>query len=129
MAESSEIPADRGPPVLERLPHSRRLRRTTRLVGIPGLIAARKAAVEAVIAALRHLAEVGHMAAEVRRMEAVDPAAGANTASRNPWAATPSAACLITIFPRPGRATFSTGPIFTFIHGTSTGMKRPHDGR
>ena len=61
MAESpagSEISVDRGPAVLARLPHSRRLRRTTRLVGIPGTIALRKVEAEAATAALRRLAAV-----------------------------------------------------------------------
>ena len=107
MAEGSEVSVDRGPAVLERLHLSKLLRRTTRRVGIPGIIVARKVAAEADIAALRHLAVVHSMAE-------VDPTAEVNTASWQPVGGNLPAAYLITIFPRPGSATFSTGPIFMF---------------
>jgi len=90
VAESSaglEISADHGPAGLARLPRSRQLRRTTRPAVIPDTIALRKAAeavafkaaVEAAIAALRHLAAVAvdRMAAVVGRLAAADLTAGA----------------------------------------------------
>ncbi len=102
MAESPGISADRGPVGLARLPHSRRLQRTARLAEIPVLIALRKA-VAADIAELLHPAAVGRMAVAAAEptVVAADPTTVATADSRP-----------ITIFPRPGRATFSTGPIF-----------------
>jgi hypothetical protein len=79
-----------------------------RLVEIPDIIALRKVA--AVIAVVRHRAVVG-------RMVAADPTAEANTGSWNPR---PQRLRFITIFPRPGSATFSNGPIFIFTNSQPT---------
>src|SRR5579872_7057940 len=79
-------PMAEGSAVLERLPHSRRLRRTVRLVEILGIAALRKA-VEAVIARLRHLVVAHPVAAEAAHLTvAVDPTAEANIVSRDPSA-------------------------------------------
>ena len=68
--------------VSERLPLSRRLRRTTHPVEIPDLIARRKVAAEAAaIAELRHPAVARNMAA-VRLTAVVDLTAGTTADSR-----------------------------------------------
>jgi len=70
----SEISAEHGPAVLARLPRSRGLLPTARLVETPGIIARRKAAeAVVVIAALRRLA-AGHrtVVAAVRLTVAAD---------------------------------------------------------
>ena len=53
---------------MARLPPDRRLRRTARLVEILVIVALRKAAAEAVTAALRHLAAAGRTAVAADRM-------------------------------------------------------------
>ena len=70
---------------MARLRRSMRLRRIVRLVEIPRIIIPRKAAAEAVIAPLRHLAVVHPAVAEaaVRLTAAADRTAEANTGSRN----------------------------------------------
>jgi hypothetical protein len=112
---ASEISADQGRAGLARFLRNRALRRTARLVETPGIIVLRKvAAVEAVaIAAHHHLAAVERMEAVVRLTVAADPTAEANTDSRNPRR---FRFRLITIFPRPGRVSLPTGPIFMFIN-------------
>lgn len=104
MAESSEISVDHGPAVLAPLPRSRRLRRTARHVETPGIIAPRKVVAEVDrVAVVRLMAVVAVLPTAVAAVAVVEPTAAA-TADSQP----------ITIFPRPGRVSLPTGPIFIF---------------
>ncbi len=106
--------------VLARHPRARPLRRIARLVQIRGLIALRKLA--AVIAVPRHLGAAPRVAAEAVRHAAVRLTVAAPMAEDTAASSLPQRFIFITIFPRPGRAALTTGPLFILTSGISSGI-------